>query len=305
MVGSGCADNTPRSVYQTGSGESGSEALDAAVDGVSMSSSYITAATNAGQALNNIYHLSGPNGGGVMRGDSIAAMWPTLEVIRDIYSQASFAGCRPHLGSVVGCVRGLPLGRLRASGVQDHLMIPWIWFTITLGEAPADIAASLSVDVFTTDPPRAGLDGRGAHASCTTRSVDASVYVAIQDAHAGRQDTAVVRVRPQTWFPIELQVRAAGGVVGVGVTWRTRKSAVVGDGLVMIEHREGVRVPSCRPDPYRPGARVRRRVARLHGALCAGKSFTRAGPGVEPTARLRDGADRAGCIHPERFGAGA
>ena len=39
--------------------------------------------------MNNIYHLSGPNGGGVMRGDSIAAMWPTLEVIRDIYSQAS------------------------------------------------------------------------------------------------------------------------------------------------------------------------------------------------------------------------
>ena len=24
-----------------------------------------------------------------MRGDSVAAMWPTLEVIRDIYSQAS------------------------------------------------------------------------------------------------------------------------------------------------------------------------------------------------------------------------
>ena len=32
----------------------------------------------------------GPNGGGAaMRGDSIAAVWPTLEVIRDIYSQAS------------------------------------------------------------------------------------------------------------------------------------------------------------------------------------------------------------------------
>ena len=25
----------------------------------------------------------------MMRGDSVAAMWPTLEVIRDIYSQAS------------------------------------------------------------------------------------------------------------------------------------------------------------------------------------------------------------------------
>ena len=29
------------------------------------------------------------NGGGVMRGDSVAAVWPTLEIIRDIYSQAS------------------------------------------------------------------------------------------------------------------------------------------------------------------------------------------------------------------------
>ena len=76
------------SVYQTGSGESGSEAMERRSMSC-MSSSYITAATNAGQALNNIYHLSGPNGGGVMRGDSIAAMWPTLEVIRDIYSQAS------------------------------------------------------------------------------------------------------------------------------------------------------------------------------------------------------------------------
>ena len=83
-------------------------------------------------------------------------------------------------------------------------------FTITLGEAPADIAASLSVDVFTTDPPRPGLDGRGAM-RLYNASVDASVYVAIQDAMPDG-DTAVVRVRPQTWFPIELQVRAAGGV---------------------------------------------------------------------------------------------
>ena len=37
----------------------------------------------------NFYHAMGPNGGGTMRGDSVAAMWPTLEVIRDIYSQAS------------------------------------------------------------------------------------------------------------------------------------------------------------------------------------------------------------------------
>ena len=73
-------------VYQAGSGESGSEALRRR--GMACrASSYIPAA-NAGQAKNNLFHLSGPNGG-PMRGDSVAAMWPTLEVIRDIYSKAS------------------------------------------------------------------------------------------------------------------------------------------------------------------------------------------------------------------------
>ena len=37
----------------------------------------------------DLYHAPGPNGGGAMRGDSVAAMWPTLEIIRDIYTQAS------------------------------------------------------------------------------------------------------------------------------------------------------------------------------------------------------------------------
>ena len=75
-------------VYQAGSGESGSEALTRRSMGC-RASSYITAAGNNGQAKNNIFHLAGSNGGGVMRGDSIAAMWPTLEIVRDIYSQAS------------------------------------------------------------------------------------------------------------------------------------------------------------------------------------------------------------------------
>ena len=75
-------------VYQAGSGESGSEALMRRSMGC-RASSYITAAPASGQAKNNIFHLAGPNGGGVMRGDSIAAMWPTLEIVRDIYSQAS------------------------------------------------------------------------------------------------------------------------------------------------------------------------------------------------------------------------
>ena len=80
---------------------------------------------------------------------------------------------------------------------------------ITLGETPVDIGASLSTSTFTTDPPRVGLDGRGRF-RLYNASVDASIYVAIQDAQPD-QDTAVVRVIPQTWFPIELQVRPSGG----------------------------------------------------------------------------------------------
>ena len=77
-------------VYQAGSGESGSEALKRR--GMScMASSFIPAAAGANMIQNgNIYHAAGPNGGGAsLRGDSIAAVWPTLEIIRDIYSQAS------------------------------------------------------------------------------------------------------------------------------------------------------------------------------------------------------------------------
>ena len=73
-------------VYQTGSGEAGTEALRRR----SMScraSTYIPAASS-GQSKGNLFHLAGPNGG-AMRGDSVAAVWPTLEVIRDIYSKAS------------------------------------------------------------------------------------------------------------------------------------------------------------------------------------------------------------------------
>ena len=76
------------SVYDTGSGEAGSEALRRR--GMScMASPFVGSASNAGHHLLNIFHAAGPNGGGIMRGDSVAAMWPTLEVVRDIYSQAS------------------------------------------------------------------------------------------------------------------------------------------------------------------------------------------------------------------------
>ena len=75
------------SVYQAGSGESGSEALNRRSMACRASSYIPSAASDVSNG--NIFHLAGPNGGGIMRGDSVAAMWPTLEVIRDIYSKAS------------------------------------------------------------------------------------------------------------------------------------------------------------------------------------------------------------------------
>ena len=77
-------------VFQSGSGESGSEALMRRSMSC-MASSFVPAAAGANSIQNgNIFHSAGPNGGGAaMRGDSVAAVWPTLEVIRDIYTQAS------------------------------------------------------------------------------------------------------------------------------------------------------------------------------------------------------------------------
>ena len=72
-------------VYQAGSGEAGTEAL-ARRSASCIASTYIPDATGMKQSA--ILHAAGPNGG-AMRGDSVAATWPTLEVIRDIYSQAS------------------------------------------------------------------------------------------------------------------------------------------------------------------------------------------------------------------------
>ena len=78
------------SVYQTGSGESGSEALKRR--GMAcMASSFVPAADATTHIQNGaIYHAGGPNGGGAnLRGDSVAAVWPTLEIVRDIYTKAS------------------------------------------------------------------------------------------------------------------------------------------------------------------------------------------------------------------------
>ena len=73
-------------ILDDGSGEAASEALRRRSRSC-VASTYVGSASS-GQAKLNLFHAAGPNGG-AMRGDSIAAMWPTLEVIRDPYTQAS------------------------------------------------------------------------------------------------------------------------------------------------------------------------------------------------------------------------
>lgn len=57
-----------------------------------VASSYVPTPPDSGDNENvqngNIFHAAGPTGG-EMRGDSVAAVWPALEIIRDIYSQSS------------------------------------------------------------------------------------------------------------------------------------------------------------------------------------------------------------------------
>ena len=76
-------------VYVSGSGESGSELLSRRSGGC-MATTYLPDASNMKQSC--LLHSAGPNpngGGASMRGDSVAAVWPYLEVVRDIYSKAS------------------------------------------------------------------------------------------------------------------------------------------------------------------------------------------------------------------------
>ena len=68
--------------------ESGSEAL-ARRSGGCMASPYVAETVSGGQRKKCYLHSAGPNGGGIMRGDSVAAVWPTIEIIRDPYAQAS------------------------------------------------------------------------------------------------------------------------------------------------------------------------------------------------------------------------
>ena len=77
------------SIYQTsGSGESASEALKRRAMSL-MASSFVPAASVNVQN-GNLIHAGGPNGGGpAMRADSIAAVWPSLEILRDPFTKAS------------------------------------------------------------------------------------------------------------------------------------------------------------------------------------------------------------------------
>ena len=75
-------------VYLAGSGEAGSDLLKRRSGGC-YASSYIPVVASHKQSA--ILHSAGGNGGS-MRGDSVAAMWPTLEVIRDHYTKAGEGG---------------------------------------------------------------------------------------------------------------------------------------------------------------------------------------------------------------------
>ena len=73
------------SVYQaSGSGESASEALRRKTSMLA-ASSYVPAKNNSDVQNGNILH----GGVGFARGDSVAAVWPAMELIRDPYTQAS------------------------------------------------------------------------------------------------------------------------------------------------------------------------------------------------------------------------
>ena len=74
------------SVFQSGSGEAASEAIKRR--SLSCAASSFLPAKSATKIQSSLLHAAGPNGGEA-RGDSVAALWPSLEVIRDPYSKAS------------------------------------------------------------------------------------------------------------------------------------------------------------------------------------------------------------------------
>ena len=124
-------------VYQAGSGESGSEALKRRGMACMASSPSFRRSRSTIQD-GNIFHAAGPNGGGAnLRGDSVAAVWPTLEIIRDIYTKASRRASSPDVGDAVGCGDRVPGRSLQAAFLQGVLMD----FTATA--APQDVGAAV------------------------------------------------------------------------------------------------------------------------------------------------------------------
>ena len=77
-------------VYLARSGEAGTTLLKSRSGGC-YASSYIPDPDGTTHRQSAILHSAGSNGG-MMRGDSVAAMWPTLEVIRDHYTKAASGG---------------------------------------------------------------------------------------------------------------------------------------------------------------------------------------------------------------------
>ena len=75
-------------VYLAGSGEAGSDLLKRRSGGCYASSYIPDVATHKQSA---ILHSAGPNGGS-MRGDSVAGVWPSVEIIRDHYTKAGEGG---------------------------------------------------------------------------------------------------------------------------------------------------------------------------------------------------------------------
>ena len=73
--------------YLTNTVTAGSELLERRSGGC-MASSYIPDKDGTSHKQKAILHAAGPNGG-PMRGDSVGGIWPGLEIVRDIYSNAS------------------------------------------------------------------------------------------------------------------------------------------------------------------------------------------------------------------------
>ena len=101
--------------YQAGSGESGSEALGRRSAGC-MASPYVAETGNSGQRKRNYLQAAGPNGSGIMHGDSVAAVADARGNPRHL--QQGIAGCRADVGVSVGRLRGVEGGVYRLVAIK-------------------------------------------------------------------------------------------------------------------------------------------------------------------------------------------